>query len=262
MKKTLQKIFVAVALTAAPLTASADETVISFLGSPSKTNTQCTPQDIMDLLTEEAKTVVDYIECANIQTYVEPKMKGLFTYQNDTQKPLFITIYLKESSQMKATRIYLYGGNSGTPGNIDVVANEEIQLKRGSSGAQVTFNKFENDYFEKYSLLQCTQDMKANSVIYANFFTTCQTQPQQEFILKSIKISPTTNNDRFNLHGLRIQHNGFVQDIGTSVEGIEGEADVAAEYFDVYGRKLTAAPASGLYLEKRGAKVTKKLATR
>lgn len=252
----------AVALTAAPLSASADETVISFLGNPSKHILECTPQDIMDLLNEEGRDVIDYVECSNIKTFVESKMKGIFTDMNDPQKPIFIKIYFKPSSQMKATRIFLYGGQNGTEGTINVIANDEIPLKTGTAGNDVKLNKAIGSYFGNYTLLQCTQDMKAGSTIYASYSAACQTQPQREFILKSIKISPVATSNVVALHGLRIQHNGFVQDIDTAVEGIEGEANVATEYFDVYGRKLTAAPASGLYIEKCGAKVTKKLATR
>lgn len=284
MKGFLSRALATVALTlcALPIAAQttptySDETVISFLGSPTKMflELDMTPEYLMSLLDENGKRYVESIEYKNISTV---------NYNSDKSEPSKIGVHIKSTSttagyikinfnkSFNAGRIYLYGGVSGRDGTASqtghyfkTIVNSDLRVGATSSAKDAGFSK----YFSSttYSLSQLIEQMgkPATSSVYANSsgFQLVRTKDTENlFELKSLKIEliPINEDKYIALHGIKILHNGFVEnDINTGVEEIAQE-NGAVEYFDLYGRRLADKPTQGMFIEKRGSKVTKLLA--
>lgn len=281
MKGFLSRALATVALTlcALPIAAQttptySDETVISFLGKPTNTIRfeEMTQEALMDLLDENGKKYVESIEWNNIKTMPQtsdPAQIGLQIEYNMSTVG-YITLKFKKDVTFNAGRIYLFAANAKiTSTNTKVYAdayanfgeNDQQVLAMGNAGIRFYFDK---QFNSSSSLEKLIDDMKkSSSSIYGSTYSRLIRTPEVEkqFPLRSftLKVEPTGQRG-IAFHGIKILHNGFVEnDINTGVEEIAQE-NGAVEYFDLYGRRLADKPTQGMFIEKRGSKVTKLLA--
>lgn len=281
MKGFLSRALATVALTlcALPIAAQttptySDETVISFLGKTTSgvgPGSDLTSEYLMSLLDENGKKYVESIEWNSIRTFPDvpsaPSKIGLqIEYLNNIAG--YITLNFKKAATFNAGRIYLFGGlSNNAPGKTTLQAyanfgeNDQQVLALGNVGNPIYFDQ---KFKTVRSLENLIEEMKkSSSSIYVNsYFRIIRTpEAEKQFPLRSLtlKVEPTSNMG-IALHGIKILHNGFVEnDINTGVEEIAQE-NGAVEYFDLYGRRLADKPTQGLFIEKRGSKVTKLLA--
>ncbi len=284
MKGFLSRALATVALTlcALPIAAQtaptySDETVISFLGSPTKEvlTTEMTPEYLMSLLDENGKKYVESIEYKNVLTNIYTTSYGV-TISSTTGVKGYLKINFRDKI-MKAGRIILYGGIGGyavVTSEFTALANENVKLGLGKTAAVAPFEvKFGYNNLGQDKLLEEIKKQDPAQSKYGSSFNNNKVcyrilrtaDPESEFPLKSLTIQGLFNSGSGSergvlIHGIKIMHNGFVEnDINTGVEEIAQE-NGAVEYFDLYGRRLADKPTQGMFIEKRGSKVTKLLA--
>lgn len=297
MKGFLSRALATVALTLCVLPIAAqttptysDETVISFLGSPTKAvgpGSDLTSEYLMSLLNENAKKYVKSFEWNNIKTLPHDDEEkdgskiGVQIESTNGGTVGYITINFNDGFIANAGRVILYGGrgtairdelssHDGHNVEIDAIVNNELPVALGAAGNAIKFEfnfKRPTIAFKEW-FSQLTIDPSLSNYSSKHYKNPCykilRTKgTETSFPLKSIKftVKPSdAQNDGFALHGIKILHNGFVEnDINTGVEEIAQE-NGAVEYFDLYGRRLADKPTQGLFIEKRGSKVTKLLA--
>lgn len=236
-----------------------ENTAIAFLKqAPESSINNCTPEDLKNLLTDEALGWVESIECNNVN--LEKGIAGIEMISSQETEKSFIRINFKKSKLMNGVRCnpyLIYRDNYGTAVNFEI--NEASYSYTGTINADPSsFLKNSNS-----SIL----DYMTGKKTFSKSFNYVGGQLSDTYI-ESIQINePVQNgNPRVQFYGFRIFYSGTADksDVETTVEDIAEteQGEKVYEYFDLMGRRLPEAPESGIYLRICGGKVEKLIAGR
>lgn len=231
-------------------------TVIAFLKeTPKASITDCTSEDLMNLLTEESKEWIESIECQNIN--LDNQKSGVqMDVSLGSEYPSFITINFNKKNALQAISLFAYAidcDNKESPIWISI-NNETAQTYKVGYDSKA--------YINNCSAIIDAMNFKSNSINVPNIAVTGLNQNP----LKSckIEIKPDNMARRIQFYGIRVYHNNNpidISDISVAVEDLEAEQEIRVyEYYDLMGRRLAEAPRSGVFVRKCGGKVEKFIA--
>ena len=236
------------------LRAQNTNTVIAFLRDTPKTSiTDCTSEDLMNLLTNESLDWIESIECKNIQT--DNQKAGLrISLSKDNNESAYITFKFKQNCIMPAISFFAYGNDlDNNNSKVNIYINDELKIDS-------SFSYNEKSYSNNYTYILDGLNVKTDG---ANIPPISITGFTPAIPIRSCKIEiPKQNkNVRIQFYGIRVFHSSPIDesDIETAVDEIPVVENAAKsiEYFDMMGRRLPEAPAKGIYIRKCGSKVEK-----
>lgn len=229
--------------------------VITFLNKiPTQDVSDCSAEDIMNLLNETGLSWISSIECDKVSM---TRGNGGFYINKSGEKVPSITFNFRNDKILKLTRVWLYGNNYLNAATNCVSPTIEI------NGEVV---ELQNDFAEKTSNLGDTDYSKWKS---------CNTVEINSKPLKQLKlISGSTTTE---IVGMRLFFSGIEEGseaggddgedngednpgVSTGVNGVQQDATASYEYFDMQGRRLKSAPVSGLYIRRCAGKTEKLIA--
>ena len=225
--------------------------VITFLSKiPTQDVSDCSSENIMNLLNETGLTWITSIECDNVSM---TSGNGGFYINKSGEKVPSITFNFRKDKLLKLKRVWLYGSNYLEP-SINCV-NPTIEI----NGEVV---ELQNDFMNKTTNLGDTDYSKWKS---------CNTVEINSKPLKQLKlISGSTTTE---IVGMRLFFSGMEEGseeggdngdenpgVSTGVAGVQQDASATYEYFDMQGRRLKCAPVSGLYIRRCAGKTEKLIA--
>lgn len=232
-------------------------TVIAFLRHTPKTSiTDCTSEDLMNLLTNESLDWIESIECKNIRTD-NLKAGLLISISKDNPTSAYISFKFKSNCIMPAISFFAYGNDlDNTNSKVNIYINDE--LKKDSS-----FSLDDKSYSNNCTYILDGLNFKNGGANVPSIPVTGFT-PAIPIRSCKIEIPKQNKNVRIQFYGIRVFHNSPIDesDIETIVAEFQAEEDEKSiEYFDMMGRRLPEAPANGIYIRKCGSKVEKLTAT-
>ncbi len=267
MKQIVIAMFIAVIIAAIPThKANADSQVISLLKSlPKQSVTDCTPDQLMDLLDDASLEWVESIECKYIN--LNPTYAGVIIGSNTTgENSSYIKFNFKKEKLMKMYTLWAFGaGMDVETTKVEIYLNDTM-IKEGEWGYYTTSSQQDIDKI-------FTAITKGSGMPPYFTYTSDKSESKAAYSIKvSIPYQSVADNCRF--YGFRIYYDGTVDaselesgssteeedDIPTIVEEIEHSAQSTVEYYDIFGRRLPQKPNSGLYIRRIGAKTEKLLA--
>jgi lipoprotein len=251
-------LLILVALFACENIAKAQNTnsIIAFLKETPKTaKTNCSSEDLTNLLTDDSKQWVESIECQNIN--LDNIKSGVQMAVNiGSEFPSSITINFNKKKALQPLSLFIYANdcdNNESPMWISINDTEAQSNKVG-------FNV--KSYINNCAAIIDAMNFKSGSIDVPNVPMTGLNQ----IPLKSckIEIKPDNRSRKIQLYGIRVYHNNNpidISDISVAVEGIEAEPGIkVCEYYDLMGRRLPEEPQSGIYVRKCGEKIEKLIA--
>ena len=229
--------------------------VITFLSKiPTQDVSDCSPEDIMNLLNDTGLTWISSIECDKVRL---ARGNGGFYINKYVDDVPSITFNFRNDKILKLTRVWLYGSNYLDAASKCVSPTIEI------NGEVV---ELQNVFADKTSNLGDTDYSKWKS---------CNTVEINYKPLKQLKlISGSTTTE---IVGMRLFFSGVEEGfeeggddgedngddnpgVSTGVNGVQQDATASYEYFDMQGRRLKSAPVSGLYIRRCAGKTEKLIA--
>lgn len=268
MKQIVIAMLIAVIIAAIPTQkANADSQVISLLKSlPKQSVTNCTSDQLMDLLDDASLEWVESIECEYIN--LDPSYAGVIIGSNTTgENSSYIKFNFKKEKLMKMYNLWAFGaGMDVETTKVEIYLNDEL-IKEG---------------VWKYNTNTTTSPATDNTKIFTAItgasgmppyftYTSDKSDSKPAYSIK-VSIPYQSNRDKCRFYGLRIYYDGTVDaselesgsenveeedDIPTMVEEIELSAQSTVEYYDMLGRRLPQKPISGLYIRRTGSKIEK-----
>ena len=233
-----------------------DNTIIVFLKENPKANiTNCTSEDLMNLLTEESLEWVESIECCNVN--LNRDWAGIEMVSSQTEESS-IKINFKKSKLMRGIRCNPYLIDRGVSSTINMTLNNTPYTHTGNITAIASDLKgVSSETFLK--------SMSSTSGINNKSFNYVGNSMQDGTFIEclSIKLPIQTDITTIQFYGFRIYYSGTEDqsDISVAVEDLEAEQGIGVyEYYDLMGRRLAEAPQSGVYVRKCGGKVEKLIA--
>lgn len=251
-------LLILVALFACENIAKAQNTnsIIAFLKETPKTaKTNCSSEDLANLLTDDSKQWVESIECQNIN--LDNLRSGVqMAVGIDSENSSYITINFNKKKIMQSISLFVYANDCDNNESPMWISINEEEAKSNKVGFNV------KSYINNCSAIIDAMNIKANSINVPNVPMTGLNQ----IPLKSckIEIKPDNRSRKIQLYGIRVYHNNNpidISDISVAVEGIEAEQGIKVyEYYDLMGRRLPETPKSGVYVRKCAGKVEKLIA--
>lgn len=234
--------------------AQTQNAIISFLKEVPKGNIHnCTGDDLINLLDDDAKKWVESIECNNIDI-VSGRSGVLINGSVENKNDSWIKIRFKTTSLMNCLRINTYAIVLDNKTPVTLMFDENVYLKK-------TIVDFKKD------LLSMSAQNIYDAIINKNNTTTTvpftvgsEIDPSLPLHSVSICIPKQKQNANVQFYGFRIFYNGITveNDISTGVssthESLENEKPV---YYDLTGVRSAVPPASGIYIRKTGNRIEK-----
>lgn len=233
---------------------SASKQIIALLNTtPTQTITDCTPEDLMNLLTDTSKEWVENIECYNVNIN---KGKSGVTLEGNAGTEAYIKFNFKPGKAMQMINLKAYCEDLDNYGiNIVIDCNGDF-IANGSVGL--------NGNLDNYSAKEIYESIDKGDLVKQSFGPSIRFDPV--IPVKSLKIyipSNTSLSYRIKFYAFAIYYDSIVEpeeEIMTSVDEIQLESQSPKEYYDLMGRKLPSEPQSGLYILKTSSKVEKRIA--
>lgn len=232
--------------------AQTQNAIISFLKEVPKGNIRnCTGEDLINLLDDDAKKWVESIECNNIDI-VSGRSGVLINGSVENENDSWIKIRFKTTSLMNCLRINTYAIILDNKTPVTLMFDENEYLKKTI------------EFYNKNLLSMSARDIY--DAINKNYTTTVQPtggseiEPSLPLHSVSICIPKQKQNANVQFYGFRIFYNGITveNDISTGVssthESSENEKPV---YYDLTGVRSAVPPASGIYIRKTGNRIEK-----
>ena len=232
--------------------AQTQNAIISFLKEVPKGNIHnCTGEDLINLLDDDAKKWVESIECNNIDI-VSGRSGVLINGSVENENDSWIKIRFKTTSLMNCLRINTYAIVLDNETPVTLMFDENEYLKK----TIVDYNK---------NLLSMSAQNIYDAINKNNTTTippTAGSEIDPSLPLHSvfICIPKQKQNANVQFYGFRIFYNGITveNDISTGVssthESSENEKPV---YYDLTGVRSAVPPASGIYIRKTGNRIEK-----
>lgn len=233
-------------------------TVIAFLKeTPKGSITDCTSEDLMNLLTDESKEWVESIVCKNINL-VSKKTGIQLTPLDDISSSTYLKITFNENKIFQALAIRFFGNGYDSNVPVNFYINDELKQSEAFDYSRTAYDA------SNTSILQNLKGSGTYSVPVISF-----TGYNPPILLKSCKIEipniyGSNQDKKIQFYGIRVYHNNNPLDI-TEIETSMGEVEAVKdetryEYYDLMGRRLAEAPRSGAFMRKCGGKVEKLIA--
>ena len=230
-------------------------TVIAFLKeTPKASITDCTSEDLMNLLTEESKEWIESVECQNINL-VNQRTGIQLTPFDDITQPTYLKITFNKKTILQAISIFFYGNGYDKDIPVNFYINDELKQSQAFDYSMTAYDA------SNTNILQNLKGSGTYTVPQISF-----TGYNPPILLKSCKIEiPNIYNSNQNkiiiFYGIRVYHNNIpidISDISVAVEDLEAEQEIKVyEYYDLMGRRLAEAPRNGVFVRKCGGKVEK-----
>lgn len=243
---------------ALPLQAVAyDNVVIAFLKQkPSHNSVDCTPEDLMELLTPESLEWVESVDCQYIRIDKDRAGVRLNVNAGDNHGA-YVRINFKPNRLMKIVRVRAYGVSLDT---------EDTRVEIDCNGTPYVSGNLSID--GKVFNSECdpilTNMVKNSGVVSVPAFTNpVNIAPLLPLRSVTFAVPEQKGNNCVQFYGFKIFYDGLQENSETSV--IESDVSVendhgSHEYYDISGRRLQTPPSRGIYLSKCGAKVEKRVA--
>lgn len=249
-------LLILVALFACENVFAIDNTIIAFLKENPKANiTNCTSEDLMNLLTEESLEWIESIECNNVN--LNRDWAGIEMASSQTEEST-IKINFKKSKLMKGIRCNPYLIDRGVSSKIEMTLNNNLYTHTGNITAVASDLK-------GVSSETLLKSMSSTSGINNKSFNYVGDSMQDGTFIECLSITLPIQTDitTIQFYGFRIFYSGTEDqyDISVAVEDLEAEQGIKVyEYYDLMGRRLPEAPQSGVFVRKCGGKVEKLIA--
>lgn len=247
---------------------------ISFLDKPTedKDTLECTPGDVMQLLTPESRKWISAVSLKNIMLRQKPLMGVFLMAEHNHQASL--RLKFKSDSLPTVTDISIRGAGQNYP--IELIINDTIRL---------TTSKFRRVMYEP-GFAAYEEDGDRAFINWAEYVKTsdgeyskiCKLDTIYNGLLKlgilveslEIKASPQLVNDVLNpnivqLLALKINYsrlsksnksqNGNADSV--DVKELSEEEDAHPEYYDMLGRRISKPEYGRIYIRKTGRRVAK-----
>lgn len=252
MKKSYSFIALALCLVFNIITLKAQTSgnmVFQFLKSlPAANITNCSGNDLMALLTDDAKEWVESIECENIDLFNDAPGAIMNLGLSDELVTSYIQINFKSQKLFKVTNVSFYCSNdtgveAGTETLPVIYVNDKKYDSILSGGGD----------FKVYS------DNKSLTAVTDGVYNrTGATVPPRIYVnglgadnlLHNCKIEISTKDQhvRVPVYALKVFYSDIVVDENTSVAELINDADSEIKYYDLMGRELSDAPVKGIYI--------------
>lgn len=234
----------------------ATQQIISLLNStPNQNITGCTPQDLMNLLTDTSKEWVESIECYNVNI---EKGKAGVTLQGTAGTEAYIKFNLKSDKFMQMINIRAYCEDTDD-NKVDIIID--------CNGNNILDKKVSlKSNFDSNSAQLINESIQNGSGNYLPTFIIPSSRFNPAIPVKSLKIYiPSSTNESFRIkfYAFAIYYDSIEEaeeEIITSVDEVQQDTQSPKEYYDLMGRKLSAEPQNGFYILKTGSKVEKRIA--